>query len=81
MKLELTQSKYDELVRNWVKNFVEDMEVNDLREYVRDNLHHNLENIRIVDGQAGAFGEMVEYGGEEFLDDQLKPFHLKLLEL
>ncbi len=81
MKLELTQSKYDELVRNWVNNFVEDMEVNDLREYVRDNLHHNLENIRIADGQAGAFGEMVEFGGEEFLDDQLKPFHLKLLEL
>ena len=46
MKLELTQSKYDELVRNWVNNFVEDMEVNQLREYVRDNLHHNLENIR-----------------------------------
>ena len=35
MKLELVQSKYDELVRSWVNDFVEDMEVNQLREYVR----------------------------------------------
>ena len=51
MKLELTQSKYDELVRNWVNNFVEDMEVNQLREYVRDNLHHNLEIFVLLMGK------------------------------
>ena len=81
MKLELVQSKYDELVRSWVNDFVEDMEVNQLREYVRDNLHHNLENIKIDDGQEGAFGEMIDFGGEDFFDDKLKPFNLKLLEL
>jgi len=81
MKLELVQSKYDELVRSWVNDFVEDMEVNQLREYVRDNLHHNLENIKIVDGQEGAFGEMIDFGGEDFFDDKLKPFNVKLLEL
>ena len=81
MKLELVQSKYDELVRSWVNDFVEDMEVNQLREYVRDNLHHNLENIKIVDGQEGAFGEMIDFVGEDFFDDKLKPFNLKLLEL
>ena len=81
MKLELVQSKYDELVRSWVNDFVEDMEVNQLREYVRDNLHHNLENIKIVDGQEGAFGEMIDFGVEDFFDDKLKTFNLKILEL
>lgn len=81
MKLELTRTKYDEFVRNWVNAYVEDMTVADLMKEVKDNLHHNLESIWHIGGQGDVFSEMIEYGGEELLDKQLEPFNLKLEEL
>ena len=81
MKLELTRTKYDEFVRNWVNAYVEDMTVADLMSAVKENLHHNLESIWHIGGQGDVFGEMIEYGGEELLDKQLEPFNLKLEEL
>jgi hypothetical protein len=58
MKTELNSKDYVSFARRFVKELIEDMDVEELRSIVSDHIHEEIQNGENDFGQRGAFEEM-----------------------
>ena len=58
MKTELNSKEYVSFARRFVKELVEDMDIEELRSIVTNHIHEEIQNGENDFGQEGAFEEM-----------------------
>ena len=68
MKTELNSKDYVTFARRFVKDLVEDMEIEELRGFVIDHIHEEIQEGENTYGQEGAFEEMMAWSEDVFLD-------------
>ena len=67
MKSELNSKEYVTFARRFVKDLVEDMEIEELRRIVTDHIHEEIQEGENEFGQRGAFDEMIGWSEDIFL--------------
>ena len=67
MKSELNSKDYVTFARRFVKDLVEDMEIEELRSIVTDRIHEEIQEGENNFGQEGAFEEMWGWSEDIFL--------------
>ena len=67
MKSELNSKEYVTFARKFVKDLVEDMEIEELRSIVSDRIHEEIQEQENTFGQEGAFEEMKSWDEGTFL--------------
>ena len=67
MKSELNSKDYVTFARRFVKDLVEDMEIEELRRIVTDRIHEEIQEGENTYGQSGAFEEMIAWSEDVFL--------------
>ena len=68
MKTELNSKDYVTFARRFVKDLVEDMDIEELRGIVIDHIHEEIQDGENNFGQEGAFEEMMAWSEDVFLD-------------
>ena len=66
MKTELNSKEYVSFARRFVKELVEDMDIEELRSIVTDRIHEEIQEGENDFGQRGAFEEMWEWSEDIF---------------
>ena len=66
MKTELNSKEYVTFARKFVKDLVEDMEIEELRSIVSDRIHEEIQEQENTFGQEGAFEEMMGWSEDIF---------------
>ena len=79
MKSTLNSKEYVTFARKFVKDLVEDMEIEELRSIVSDRIHEEIQEQENTFGQEGAFEEMIAWSEDVFLE-VAKDFELELEE-
>ena len=77
MKSELNSKEYVTFARKFVKDLVEDMEIEELRSIVTDRIHEEIQEQENTYGQEGAFEEMIGWS-EDIFHLVAKDFELEL---
>ena len=77
MKTELNSKEYVSFARRFVKELIEDMDVEELRSIVSDHIHEEIQNGENDFGQRGAFEDMSAWNCDVF-DDVAKDYDLTL---
>ena len=77
MKTTLNSKEYVTFARKFVKDLVEDMEIEELRSIVSDRIHEEIQEQENTYGQEGAFEEMIAWSEDVFLS-VAKDFELEL---
>ena len=67
MKTELNSKDYVTFARRFVKDLVEDMDIEELRGIVTDHIHEEIQEGENTYGQDGAFEEMMAWSEDVFL--------------
>ena len=67
MRTELNSKEYVTFARRFVKDLVEDMEIEELRSIVSDRIHEEIQEGENTYGQEGAFEEMMAWSEDVFL--------------
>ena len=67
MKTELNSKEYVSFARRFVKELVEDMDIEELRSIVTDRIHEEIQEGENEYGQSGAFDEMIAWNEDVFL--------------
>ena len=67
MKTELNSKDYVTFARRFVKELVEDMDIEELRSIVTDRIHDEIQEGENTYGQQGAFEEMWGWSEDIFL--------------
>ena len=67
MKTELNSKDYVTFARRFVKDLVEDMDIEELRGIVTDRIHEEIQEQENTFGQEGAFEEMMGWSEDIFL--------------
>ena len=67
MKTELNSKEYVSFARRFVKELVEDMDIEELRSIVTDRIHEEIQEGENTYGQEGAFEEMMAWSEDVFL--------------
>ena len=67
MKSTLNSKEYVTFARRFVKDLVEDMEIEELRSIVSDRIHEEIQEGENEYGQDGAFEEMIAWNEDVFL--------------
>ena len=67
MRTELNSKEYVTFARRFVKDLVEDMEIEELRSIVSDRIHQEIQEQEDTFGQEGAFEEMMGWSEDIFL--------------
>ena len=67
MKTELNSKEYVTFARRFVKDLVEDMEIEELRSIVSQRIHEEIQEGEDTYGQEGAFDEMMAWSEDVFL--------------
>ena len=80
MKTELKSKEYVTFARKFVKDLVEDMEIEELRSIVSDRIHEEIQEQENTFGQEGAFEEMKSWDEGTFLS-VAEEFELELEEV
>ena len=75
MKTELNSKEYVSFARRFVKETVENMDVEELRSIVSDHIHEEIQNGENNFGQRGAFEEMSAWDWDVF-DNVAKDYDL-----
>ena len=68
MKTELNSKDYVTFARRFVKDLVEDMDIEELRGIVTDRIHEEIQEQENTFGQEGAFEEMMSWDEDVFLE-------------
>ena len=68
MKTELNSKDYVTFARRFVKDLVEDMDIEELRGIVTDRIHEEIQEGENTYGQSGAFDEMIAWNEDVFLE-------------
>ena len=68
MKTTLNSKEYVTFARRFVKDLVEDMEIEELRSIVSDRIHEEIQEGENTYGQEGAFDEMMAWSEDVFLE-------------
>ena len=68
MRTELNSKEYVTFARRFVKELVEDMDIEELRGIVTDRIHEEIQEGENTYGQEGAFEEMMAWSEDVFLD-------------
>ena len=66
MKSTLNSKEYVTFARKFVKDLVEDMEIEELRSIVTDRIHEEIQEGENTYGQEGAFEEMIGWSEDIF---------------
>ena len=77
MKTELNGKDYVTFARRFVKELVEDMEIEELRSIVSDRIHEEIQEQENTFGQEGAFEEMMGWS-EDIFNSVAKDYDLTL---
>ena len=77
MKSELNSKEYVTFARKFVKDLVEDMEIEELRSIVSDRIHEEIQEQEDTFGQEGAFEEMMGWS-EDIFNSVAKDYDLTL---
>ena len=77
MKSTLNSKEYVTFARKFVKDLVEDMEIEELRSIVTDRIHEEIQEQENTHGQEGAFEEMIGWS-EDIFHLVAKDFELEL---
>ena len=77
MKTELNSKEYVTFARKFVKDLVEDMEIEELRSIVSDRIHEEIQEQENTFGQEGAFEEMQAWD-QDIFDSVAKDYDLTL---
>ena len=77
MKSTLNSKEYVTFARKFVKDLVEDMEIEELRSIVSDRIHEEIQEQEDTYGQEGAFEEMRAWS-EDVFDYIAKDYDLTL---
>ena len=77
MKSTLNSKDYVTFARRFVKDLVEDMEIEELRRIVTDRIHEEIQEGENNYGQSGAFEEMIGWS-EDIFHLVAKDFELEL---
>ena len=67
MKSELNSKDYVTFARRFVKELVEDMDIEELRSIVTNRIHEEIQEGENTFGQEGAFEEMMAWSEDIFL--------------
>ena len=67
MKTELNSKDYVTFARRFVKDLVEDMDIEELRSIVSQRIHEEIQEGEDTYGQEGAFEEMMAWSEDIFL--------------
>ena len=67
MRTELNSKEYVTFARRFVKDLVEDMEIEELRSIVSQRIHEEIQEGENTYGQEGAFEEMMAWSEDIFL--------------
>ena len=77
MKTELNSKEYVSFARRFVKELIEDMDVEELRSIVTNHIHEEIQNGENDFGQEGAFEEMQAWD-QDIFDSVAKDYDLTL---
>ena len=77
MKSTLNSKEYVTFARRFVKDLVEDMEIEELKSIVTNHIHEEIQEGENNFGQQGAFDEMIGWSEDIFLS-VAKDFELEL---
>ena len=77
METELNSKDYVAFARRFVKELVEDMDIDELRSIVSNHIHEEIQNGENDFGQEGAFEEMKAWS-EDIFDSVAKDYDLTL---
>ena len=77
MKSELNSKDYVTFARKFVKDLVEDMDIEELRSIVSDRIHEEIQEQENTFGQEGAFEEMMGWS-EDIFNSVAKDYDLTL---
>ena len=77
MKSTLNSKEYVTFARRFVKDLVEDMEIEELRSIVSDRIHEEIQEQEDTFGQEGAFEEMQAWD-QDIFDSVAKDYDLTL---
>ena len=77
MKTELKSKEYVTFARRFVKELVEDMDIEELRSIVSDRIHEEIQEQENTFGQEGAFEEMMGWS-EDIFNSVAKDYDLTL---
>ena len=77
MKTELNSIDYVSFARRWVKESVDNMGVDELRDFVINALHEDMQEIYDDIGQCGVFDEMIAWD-EDVFDNVATDYDLNL---
>ena len=77
MKSTLNSKEYVTFARKFVKDLVEDMEIEELRSIVSDRIHEEIQEQENTFGQEGAFEEMMGWS-EDIFNSVAKDYDLTL---
>ena len=67
MKTELNSKEYVAFARRFVKELIEDMDIDELRSIVSQRIHEEIQDGEDTYGQEGAFEEMMAWSEDVFL--------------
>ena len=79
MKTELNSKDYVSFARRFVKETVENMDATELKDFVINALHEDIQDVYDDLGQEGAFEEMQTWDNDVF-EDVAKDFELEEAE-
>ena len=77
MKTELNSKEYVAFARRFVKELIEDMDIDELRSIVSQRIHEEIQEGENTYGQEGAFEEMKAWS-EDIFDSVAKDYELTL---
>ena len=77
MKTELNSKEYVSFARRFVKETVENMDVNELKSFCINALHEDFEEIYQYQSQKAVFDEMIAWD-EDIFDNVAKDYDLTL---
>ena len=77
MTTKLKSKEYVTFARKFVKDLVEDMEIEELRSIVSDRIHEEIQEQENTFGQEGAFEEMMGWS-EDIFNSVAKDYDLTL---
>ena len=69
----LSMNEYDKVVRRFVKEYVNGLTVDEMREIISESTHTDLENLRQDTGQGSVFEEM-EYWQSDIFEEIAKDY-------
>ena len=75
----LSIKEYDKVVRRFVKETAENMDIKELRDFYINAIHEDIQDVYDDLGQEGAFEEMQTWDNDVF-EDVAKDFELELEE-